>query len=185
MQVKFDQYNTNLNQIYQNIYKKQNTTYKQRSNWKKKTAKKSKMHSRITSSIALIVLTCLELCLSLTSLAEQTMIKDNSIFSNNNGKLTVNSKHLLLNSSGDHIKFSDKSEKNILQQSNVKSVLGDDDEDIEIRNSDSDHPNFLITNYLADGEIERRIHFDGVTAKETLVSNFRYIISFVHLNSLL
>lgn len=53
---------------------------------------------------------------------------------------------------------SDKSEKT---QHNDRSAAA---------SNDTDHPNFLITNYLSDDEIERRIHFNGITAKETLVS---------------
>lgn len=35
--------------------------------------------------------------------------------------------------------------------------------------------NFLLTDYLADGEMERRISYKGVTAKETSVGNSRYV----------
>lgn len=32
-------------------------------------------------------------------------------------------------------------------------------------------PNFLLIDRLADGEMERRIQFDGLTAKETSIGN--------------
>lgn len=47
-------------------------------------------------------------------------------------------------------------------------------------NDDHDHhlnkyvdvkPNFLLIDYLNDGEIERRISFNGITAKETSIAN--------------
>lgn len=33
--------------------------------------------------------------------------------------------------------------------------------------------NFLLIDYLADGEMERRINYNGVTAKETTIGNSR------------
>lgn len=35
------------------------------------------------------------------------------------------------------------------------------------------HENFLLTDYLVDGEMERRISFNGLTAKETSLGNNR------------
>lgn len=35
------------------------------------------------------------------------------------------------------------------------------------------HDNFLLTDYLVDGEMERRISFNGITAKETSLGNNR------------
>lgn len=35
------------------------------------------------------------------------------------------------------------------------------------------HDNFLLTDYLMDGEMERRISFNGITAKETSLGNNR------------
>lgn len=35
------------------------------------------------------------------------------------------------------------------------------------------HENFLLIDYLADGEMERRISYNGVTAKETSIGNSR------------
>lgn len=44
------------------------------------------------------------------------------------------------------------------------------------------HRNFLLTDYLADGELERRINYNGVTAKETSIASGRYVLcaSFIH-----
>lgn len=39
-----------------------------------------------------------------------------------------------------------------------------------IVNTVSNNTNFLITDFLSDGEVERRIHYDGVIAKETRIS---------------
>lgn len=36
------------------------------------------------------------------------------------------------------------------------------------------HENFLLTDYLNDGEMERRISYKGITAKETSIGNSRY-----------
>lgn len=137
------------------------------------------MHLQIKTSIALIVLTILDLCSSVPNLADQTQINtnENSIFRDNTHKLTANSKHFSI--SDDHIS-SDKSETITFQRNNndrSASAAADN----SIIGSDSDHPNFLITNYLSDGEIERRIHFNGITAKETFVPNFRYVSYFLFL----
>lgn len=36
---------------------------------------------------------------------------------------------------------------------------------------DTSPPNFLLVDYLNDGEIERRVSFNGITAKETSIAN--------------
>lgn len=154
------------------------------------------MHLQIKyTSIAFIVLTILDLCLSVPNLADQTVINHNgnSIFSNNNRKLTVNSKQLLVDSKNvvdEIIDHSDKSETNALFQrkndddgggdkndrsASASSVIIDADDSQSNASSDIDHPNFLITNQLSDGEIERRIQFNEITAKETFVPNHRYV----------
>ena len=38
---------------------------------------------------------------------------------------------------------------------------------------------FLLIDYLADGELERRINFNGITAKETSIGDSRYVNIFV------
>ncbi|XP_055314669.1 uncharacterized protein LOC129575320 isoform X1 [Sitodiplosis mosellana] len=159
------------------------------------------MHLRFKyTSIAFIVLTILDLCLSVPNLADQTIINNNgnSIFSNNIRKLTANSKQLLISTINDDdiIDHSDKSETNAMFQrkndddddtnnddrsASVSPVIADDSQ--SIASSDSDHPNFLITNYLSDGEIERRIQFNGITAKETFVPNFRGSLSLWQLSN--
>lgn len=148
------------------------------------------MHLRIKTSIALIVLTILDLCLSVPNLADQTIINNNgnSMFSNNNYKLTTNNKQFLNNNNDDH---SDKSGTNLfprngddrfaLKSINEAAAAAAAADNSQSTTSDSDHPNFLITNYLSDGEIERRIQFNGITAKETFVPNSRYGFYFLHL----
>lgn len=37
--------------------------------------------------------------------------------------------------------------------------------------ADEPPPNFLLIDYLNDGEIERRVSFNGITAKETSIAN--------------
>lgn len=160
------------------------------------------MHLQIKyTSIAFIVLTILDLCSSVPNLADQTVINSNgnSIFSNNNRKLTVNSKQLLIDTRNDDeiIDHSDKSETNALFQrkndddgggdnndrsASASSVIIDAGDSQSIASSDIDHPNFLITNYLSDGEIERRIQFNGITAKETFVPNHRYVFDIFSLD---
>lgn len=120
------------------------------------------MHLQIKSSIFFMVLTIFELCSSVPNLPIES-------YSLKNNKLTENSKQLLRNDDDD-IKFSDKS---ATKQLNDRSMID------QSRTNDIDHPNFLLTNYMSDGEIERRIHFNGITAKETLVSNFRYVFFFL------
>lgn len=38
------------------------------------------------------------------------------------------------------------------------------------------HTNFLLTDYLTDGEMERRINFNGITAKETSISTAKWVL---------
>lgn len=45
------------------------------------------------------------------------------------------------------------------------------DEDVEPLDVDQTPPNFLLIDYLNDGEIERRVSFNGITAKETSIAN--------------
>lgn len=44
----------------------------------------------------------------------------------------------------------------------------EDEEPLEV---DQLPPNFLLIDYLDDGEIERRVSFNGITAKETSIAN--------------
>lgn len=37
--------------------------------------------------------------------------------------------------------------------------------------ADEPPPNFLLIDYLNDGEMERRVSFNGITAKETSIAN--------------
>lgn len=164
------------------------------------------MHLQVKhTSIAFIVLTILDLCLSVPNLADQAIINSNgnSIFSHNDHKLAVNSKQLLIDTRNDDeiIDHSDKSETNALfrrknnddndgggdnndRSASASSVAIDADDIQSIASSDIDHPNFLITNYLSDGEIERRIQFNGITAKETFVPNHRYVFDIYSMNGL-
>lgn len=125
-----------------------------------------------------MVLTIVDLCLSVQSLAEQTT-NANSIFNNNNN--SSNSKlsgreQFWFNQNDDHIN-GDKSEKKVFQQNIDRSLTAYGELHESYHSNavadDSDRKNFIISNYLSDGEVERRIHFNGITAKETLVSNNR------------
>lgn len=125
-----------------------------------------------------MVLTIVDLCMSVQSLADQTANSNSILNSNNNSKLSIK-EHLWINQNDDDDIKSDNSEMKHFQpkidrstiaygnlyQRNHSNTRADDD---------SDHKNFLMLNYLSDGEIERRIHFNGITAKETLVSNNGY-----------
>lgn len=135
------------------------------------------MHLRIEARISLIVLTIVDLCLCVPNLADETNNSNNglSVFKNKNDKFDINSKQYVIGDPSDDNINIDSSEQNVihgkLNASPGSSSSGDYVDDI-------DHPNFLITNYLSDGEIERRIHFNGITAKETLVSNSGFVLLF-------
>lgn len=127
-----------------------------------------------------MVLTIVDLCLSVQSLAEQTT-NANSIFNNNNNNSSDSKlsgrEQFWFNQNDDHIN-GDKSETQVFQQNIDRSLTayGKLNESYHHHSEvadDSDRKNFIISNYLSDGEVERRIHFNGVTAKETLVSNIR------------
>lgn len=124
-----------------------------------------------------MVLTIVDLCMSVQNLADQTANSNSILNSNNNSKLS-SKEHLWNNQNDDDIKSDNSEMKHFhtkidrstiaygnLYQRNHSNARADDD---------SDHKNFLMLNYLSDGEIERRIHFNGITAKETLVSNNGY-----------
>lgn len=115
------------------------------------------MHLRIETSILFTVLAIFDVCACVPRLgADQT--KNGISLVSDKSELSVNSKQL------SDIDASDKSES----QTNDRWSSTQ-----QITTNDIDHPNFLLTNFLPDGEVERRIQFDGITAKETLVSNFR------------
>lgn len=44
-------------------------------------------------------------------------------------------------------------------------------QDVEPLEIDQSPPNFLLIDYLDDGEIERRVSFNGITAKETSIAS--------------
>lgn len=132
------------------------------------------MHLRIRASISLMVLTIVDLCLSLPNFVEHTtnhLSDEMSKLNSNHSEFHSSNKHFAIKQTDDSID-SDKSENNELDRNGDRIAVPA--ETIAHYRIDSiDHSNFLITNYLADGEIERRIHFNGITAKETLVSKSR------------
>lgn len=69
-----------------------------------------------------------------------------------------------------------KSHKNDDQLDRRRAQL---DESVEDEPSDVDDqpppPNFLLIDYLNDGEIERRVSFNGIAAKETSVANSGWV----------
>lgn len=50
------------------------------------------------------------------------------------------------------------------------NLLNSDDESTDDIVFQTRYKNFLLTDYLADGEMEQRINFDGITAKQTSIS---------------
>lgn len=128
-----------------------------------------------------MVLTIVDLCLSVQSFAEFHTINDNSIFNNNNHNDNNSNKlssreHFWINQSDDDITGDKSDESKVFQQKTdrssqmaYKSYGG-----YQSMAGDNDRKNFILSNYLSDGEIERRIQFNGITAKETLVSNNGY-----------
>lgn len=145
------------------------------------------MHLRLQLRLPLIVLTIVDLCISVPNLAEHHIDQnsiDVSILSNKQNEFHSNRQRNVIDTSNDDIHDyndvgGDNSESNTRRRKNAQSTpnessssLSDADDQREIDDVSNNHPlNFLITNYLSDGEIERRIHFNGITAKETLVSN--------------
>lgn len=133
-----------------------------------------------------MLLTIVDLCLSVPSFAntntqlDENSIDVSSIASNKYHKFKSN----VIDTSDDDIrhKFNgDKRESNTIRRNNADAAESSmsfdedgydgDDEYSDDSVSDNQPLNFLITNFLSDGEIERRIHFNGITAKETLVVN--------------
>lgn len=68
-------------------------------------------------------------------------------------------------------KYQQEKSQNIDQQLDRRRY--DVDASVEDEPSDDDQMprNFLLIDYLNDGEIERRISFNGITAKQTSIAN--------------
>lgn len=149
------------------------------------------MHLRLQLCLPLIVLTIVDLCLSVPSFVNTNSRNDrssldvSSIASNKFHKLNSNRQSNVIDTSDDDIRHTfngDKHESKTIRRNNADAAessmsfdeddYGDDDDEYNDDSVSDRRPlNFLITNFLSDGEIERRIHFDGITAKETLVVN--------------
>lgn len=142
------------------------------------------MHLRLQLRLPLIVLTIVDLCLSLPNFPDtNTFVDQNNVdvsrSLNKYHKFNSNRQSNVINTSDDDIhEFNDDGDKqksNTIRRNDVESAefsMSFDDGDDEDADTSDDQPmNFLITNFLSDGEIERRIHFNGITAKETLVVN--------------
>lgn len=52
----------------------------------------------------------------------------------------------------------------------IPSIRNSDDHNDHLNNGD-ERPNFLLIDYLNDGEVERRVSFNGIMAKETSIAN--------------
>lgn len=101
------------------------------------------MHLKLRLRVPLIVLTIVDLCVSVPNFVEHANVHKN----NNDNYIDLKSNEIDTSDDGS-AKSSDTS-----------------------ISSSKDYPlDFLITNFLSDGEIERRIQCNGITAKETLVS---------------
>nr|XP_049704141.1 uncharacterized protein LOC110382501 isoform X2 [Helicoverpa armigera] len=61
---------------------------------------------------------------------------------------------------GSHLRYRHKNETDRNKMSEIKYLR---------RHLNRDIVNFVMTDYLIDGEVENRVHFNGVTAKETYV----------------
>lgn len=125
------------------------------------------MRIQLQSATSIIFLTIFNFCVSVQAFAGDNLNNDLIINSNNN----LNKNKLIL-----HKSISDRH----------KSLYGIPDENrISIehlqqyrkhhelsanKNNDS-ALNFLLIDYLADGEMERRISFNGISAKETSIGN--------------
>lgn len=141
------------------------------------------MHLRLQLRLPLIVLTIVDLCLSLPNFPDTKTIADQNNVDvsrplNKYHKFNSNRQSNVINTSDDDIhKFNDddKQKSNTIRRNGVESAefsMSFDEGDDDAADISDDQPiNFLITNFLSDGEIERRIHFNGITAKETLVVN--------------
>lgn len=149
------------------------------------------MHLRLQLRLPLIVLIIVDLCLSIPNFVDTNKIEQNSIDGsislNKYDKLNLNRQPSnVINTSDDDDdiihKFSKHKSNTIRRNDDAKSSessmssssslsFDEDDADYDYDTSDEQPLNFLITNFLSDGEIERRIQFNGITAKETLVAN--------------
>lgn len=146
------------------------------------------MHLRLQLRLPLIVLTIADLCLGVTNFSDTNTIDQNNIdvsrSLNKYHKFNSNRQSNVIDTSDDDIpKFNDEGDRqssNTIRRNDVESAESsmsfdsseEDDDDNDYDDVSDNQPlNFLITNFLSDGEIERRIHFNGITAKETLVVN--------------
>lgn len=122
------------------------------------TFRHSKMHLRLQLRFPLLVLTIVDLSLSIPNTQNQSSNRAmNAIDASNDGSHKF---------SGDV----DKHESNAFHRNNIQS--SDESSSFGVGADNNNRPlYFLITNFLSDGEIERRIHFDGITAKQTRVAD--------------
>lgn len=68
-------------------------------------------------------------------------------------------------------KYQQEKSQNIDQQLDRRRYDVDANVDDEPSDDDQMPRNFLLIDYLNDGEIERRISFNGITAKQTSIAN--------------
>lgn len=110
------------------------------------------MHLQSQLRAPLIVLIIVDLCFSIPNVVDHTNAKQNTFD---------------LNRRPNVIDTSDNS----IHSFNDGGGGGDGGDNGTAKQISNNNPlNFLITNFLSDGEIERRIQFNSITAKETLVS---------------
>lgn len=133
------------------------------------------MNLQVKTNISILLLFIVDLCLSAQNFAEQ--INNDITHLNSNNKISdknnINIKSIIDSQFG----YNHLNNNNNYHNNNNK--IGDmkmDEKTIEknVMNGnlmDVHQENFLMADYLSDGEIERRMRFNGITAKETRIIN--------------
>lgn len=108
------------------------------------------MKFEVQSSVSLVFLSIMNMCLCLQDFAEKTL---NSLSSE------------LIHARRHQQQLQNTPEHHAMHAHQHQKILDNAE-------------NFLLIDYLADGELERRIHYNGITGKETTIGNSRYVIYF-------
>lgn len=137
------------------------------------------MNVRIKPSLSLLLLTIFDAFLRSEAAINHATTHENHISPvNQDSNLNISADGFINRNSNDNSQSNGiNRDINIRNQFSVANPLENDAQsNSEPNNNVINNPNFLITDFLSDGEIERRISYNGVTAKETQISTNGYVI---------
>lgn len=120
------------------------------------------MKFEVHSSVSLMFLSIVNLCVSVQDFAEKTL---NSLSSELGHQTHIRRHHQQHNPHHHHHHHPHQSPDDGYDDAGKYSM----------RKYLDNAENFLLVDYLADGEMERRINYNGVAAKGTTLGNSRYI----------